>query len=124
MPYNARNILKLDPEDDSLSSVGDHLGGNVEGKYIGTVVGGNDDCLYGVPNDSHRIVRFNPLNQEISFVGENVEEEFRCIGDGVLGRDGHIYASSFVTSARILKIDIVNNTWSFVGNNMFQSSCN
>ena len=87
-------------------------------------VAGNDNCLYGIPQYSLQIIRFNPLNQEISFVGEDVEEEFRCIGDGVLGRDGHIYASSFVTSARILKIDIVNNTWSFVGNNMFQSSCN
>ena len=127
VPYNARSILKLDPEDDSLSSVGDHLGGNVEGKYIGTVIGGNDDCLYGVPNDSHRIVRFNPLNQEISFVGEDADEFFSCIGGGVLGRDGHIYAVSFFTttrSARILKIDIVNNTWSFVGNNMFQFSIN
>jgi hypothetical protein len=70
MPDTARHILKLNPENDSVAIVGDHLRGVYsKRKYVGTVVG-KDSCLYGIPCNSKRIVRFNPVDQSISFVGD------------------------------------------------------
>ena len=84
MPLNATHILKLNPENDSVASVGDHLG-DVNGKYIGTVLS-KDNCLYGIPNNSNRIVRFNPVDrQSISFVGGEARDIVCCIGNGALG---------------------------------------
>jgi hypothetical protein len=48
MPSAACRIMRLNPDNDTLSSVGDDLGGR-RFKYSGTVVG-NDDCLYGIPD--------------------------------------------------------------------------
>jgi hypothetical protein len=46
MPDSERRIMKLNPDNDSISSVGDDLGEG-EWKYRGTVVG-NDDFVYGM----------------------------------------------------------------------------
>jgi hypothetical protein len=107
MPSNAKHILKLNPDNDSVASVGDSLG-DVYGKYGGTVVG-KDNCLYGIPNFKH-IVRFNPVDQSISFVGEVARGFFNCIGNGALGRDGCIYALTH-SGRRVLKIDVINNNY-------------
>jgi hypothetical protein len=60
MPYNALRIMRLNPDNDTLSSVGDDLG---EGgfKYRGTVVGNEDDCVYNIPYIATRIVKFDPI---------------------------------------------------------------
>jgi hypothetical protein len=58
MPRCARRIMRLDPNNDSLSSVRDDLGVGL--KYMGTVIG-NDDCVYGIPDlFVTRIVKFEP----------------------------------------------------------------
>ena len=107
MPLNATHILKLNPENDSVASVGDHLG-DVNGKYIGTVLS-KDNCLYGIPDNSNRIVRFNPLDQSISFVGDEARDIFNC-SNGALGRDGCIYSLTH-RGHRVLKIDVANNKY-------------
>ena len=110
MPSDARRIMKLDPNNsDTMSSVGDDLGRN-GWKYSGTVVG-IDGCVYGIPSRSKRIVKYDPINDITSFVGEEPEEDFGCRGDGVLGRDGCIYAVT--KDGRILKIDTTNNSHGF-----------
>ena len=78
MPSNARRIMRLNPDNDSLSSVGDDLGEG-SSKYNGTVVG-NDNCVYGIPYHATRIVKFDPTNPDTtSTVGEEAEE-FLSVG--------------------------------------------
>ena len=118
MPYMAHHIMKLDPNNnDAISSVGDDLGVQDLGHewlYIGTVVG-IDGCVYGIPSGTKRIVKYDPINDITSYVGEEADKVFRCGGNGVLGRDGCIYA--FATrDGRVLKIDTTNNSHCFVGN--------
>ena len=75
MPYNARRIMKLDPNNnDSISSVGDDLGSG-KYKYRGTVVGING-WVYGMPYKSKRIIKYDPINGNTSFVGEEAAEYF------------------------------------------------
>ena len=76
------------------------------------IVVGIDGCLYGIPFSSKRIVKFNPIDQTTSFVGKEAQEKFMC-GNGVLGRDGYIYAAN--TFGHVLRIDTVNNSYDFVG---------
>jgi hypothetical protein len=76
MPYHAHRIMRLNPDNDSLSSVGDDLRRGVFGKYRGTVVG-NDDCVYGIPYDAKRIVKFDPTNPDTtSTAGEEADGYF------------------------------------------------
>ena len=116
MPYFARRIMKMDPNNnDAMTSVGDDLGDGWE-KYSGTVVG-IDGCVYGIPFECSRIVKYDPINDTTSFVGEeanrNFNGNFKCSG-GALGRDGCIYALSH--TGRVLKIDTANNSHRFVRN--------
>ena len=115
IPYNARRIMKLDPNnDDAMSSVGDDLG-DEEDKYIGTVVG-IDGCVYGIPSHSKRILKYDPINDTTSFVGKKADACFKCTGSGALGRNGCIYAVT--RDGRVLKIDTTNNVHCFVGNSV------
>ena len=79
MPRDARHIMKIDPNNMyAISSVGDDLG--VEScKYNGTVVG-IDGCLYGIPSYSKCILKYDPINDITSFVGEVAEKYFMCSG--------------------------------------------
>ena len=112
MPYNARRILKFNPEDESAVSVGEHLG-DQEYKFSGTVRG-NDGYLCGIPSVLNLIVRFNPIDQSMSsLIVEEFDEAFEC-DNGTLGRDGYIYAMTF--NHGLLRIDVTNNTGSLLWN--------
>ena len=111
MPFDSRRIMRLNPDNDSLSSVGDDLGRG-GAKYMGTVVG-NDDCVYGIPFDATHIVKYNPADPVTTCtVGEEAEEEFDC-GNGVLGGDGYIYATN--TFGQVLQIDTTINNYTWIG---------
>jgi hypothetical protein len=108
MPAHAHRILKVNPEDDSVNTVGDDLG---EGfKYSGAVAV-NDGSIFGIPHESSTVIRFDPVTELISSVGEEAEEELLCC-TGVLV-NGYIYAASHENHG-LIKIDVVNNTYSFV----------
>jgi len=78
MPSNAHRIMKLNPDNDSLSRVGDDDLGKQLFKYNGTVVG-NDDCVYGIPDGATHIVKVDPTNPDtISTVGGAAEKVFYC----------------------------------------------
>ena len=50
--------------------------------------------MYGIPEESkNRIVKYNPINGSTSFVEKEGHRDFNCRGNGVLGRDGCIYAA-------------------------------
>jgi hypothetical protein len=117
MPFSAHRILRLNPDNDSLSSVGDDLGRGLE--YNGTVVG-NDDCVYGIPDDTRRIVKFDTTKPDITyFVGEEAEEEIWC-GNGVLGGDGYIYAANGV--GQVLKVDTTSNNYTWIGDPIYSGA--
>jgi hypothetical protein len=115
MPAGARRIMRLNPDNDSLSSVGDDLG-TAEWKYSGTVVG-NDKCLYGIPCLAKHIIKYNPADPvKTSTVGEEAEEDIWC-GNGALAGDGYIYAVNSV--GQVLKVDTVNNNYTWIGDPIY-----
>ena len=89
-------------------------------KYIGTIVG-IDGCVYGIPFGSSRIVKYDPLNGITSLVGEEAGEDFYCIRNGALGKDGciiYVLTSNGRANVHVLTIDITKNSHSFVGNSI------
>ena len=113
MPYGARLIMKLDPNNnDAMSSVGDDQGDGYN-KYIGTIVG-DDGYVYGIPYESQVILKYDPINGSTYLVGEICPEYFECIGNGALARYGYIYAVAG-NGGLILQINTANNSWSLVG---------
>jgi hypothetical protein len=116
MPYAARRIMRLNPDNDTLSSVGGYLGG----EYSGMVVG-NDNCLYGIPDNATRIAKYNPADDPdtTSTVGEVAKRGFKC-WNGVLAGDGYIYAAN--RAGQVLKVDTVNNNYTWIGDPIFSES--
>jgi hypothetical protein len=112
LPSCARRIMRLNPDNDTLSSVGDDLGGEGPFKYSGTVAG-NDDCVYGIPYWSTHIVKFDPSNPDTtSTVGEEAESGFEC-GNGVLAGDGYIYGAN--RFGQVLQIGTTSNKYTLIG---------
>ena len=121
MPSAASRIMRLNPDNDTLSSVGDDLGGGYTCKYSGTVVG-NDNCVYGIPYYTTRIAKYNPADDPntTSTVGEEAEKEWFKCGNGVLAGDGYIYAAN--RAGQVLKVDTVNNNYTWIGDPIFSES--
>ena len=92
------------------SFVGDDFDGKYICKYSGTVTG-VDGWIYGVSSFTNVIVKYDPLSDMTSRVGEEHGHFFFC-GDGVLAR-GCIYAFNW-DSYDVLKIDTVNNSYSCI----------
>ncbi len=113
MPHNARSILKIDPKNDAISSVGDDLG-NGMWKYSDTILG-SDGFIYGIPDFSNRIIKFNPVSFDISTVGKIASMNFNFSSGGVLGQDGCVYALSQSKNSsghsKVFKINIINGSY-------------
>ena len=116
MPYNARRILKLDPENDSVCCVGDDYGGG-QHKYAVTVADSNG-FVYGIPYQSTRVIKFDPASSSSSIVVDEATSDLLCNSGCAFGRDGCIYSLRYVhyNTYEVLKIDVVNNTYSLIGN--------
>ena len=63
-----------------------------------------------VPANLKLIIKYDPINDTTSIVGEETDEWFYC----VMGRDGCIYV--LANNCRVLKIDAANNSRGYVGN--------
>ena len=70
-PDNAHRIMKLDPNNNNaMSSVVDDLGDNLQYTYhIGKIVR-IDGCVYGMPVETNHIIKYDPINDITSFLGE------------------------------------------------------
>jgi hypothetical protein len=115
MPCNAHRIMRLNPDNDSPSSVGGDLEGEL--KYRGTVVG-SDDYVCGIPHNATRIIKFDPSNPDTtSTVGEVADRRFDC-GNGALAGDGYIYAVN--CAGQVLQIDTTsNNCYTWIGDPIY-----
>ena len=60
LPFNARKVLKVNMTTLDLMTVGDDLGDG-EWEWMSSVIG-KDNCIYGIPCDATRVVRFDPSN--------------------------------------------------------------
>jgi len=69
MPCFASRMLKLYPDDDTVTSLGEDFEGEHCFKYMG-MAAGKDNCLYGIPAETGRIVRFDPVTLSTTFVVE------------------------------------------------------
>ena len=124
-PYEHNRILKFNPKDDTVVFVGEEMEGYY--KFSGTVKAKNG-CLYGIPFDASRVAKFNVAIEEVTFIGDNYGDD----GDeddsfdvykgsswmgGFEGTDDNIYGVPF-NQNRWLKIDIVTETTSLIGDDL------
>ena len=109
MPRVARRIMKLDPNNnDAMSCVGDNLG--IFKFMESRTLIGIDGCVYGLFCEADCIVKYDPINDITSFIGDVHLNNH----GGAMGIDGCIYALG--KNNQVLKIDTTNNTNCFVGN--------
>jgi len=85
---------------------------------------GNDDCVYGIPNEATRIVKYNPANPDItSIVGDDAQRRRIMVycGNGVLASGGYIYAVNNV--GQVLQVDTTrNNYYTWIGDQIYSGS--
>ena len=82
------------------------IGGN--DKWSDSVLGA-DDCIYGIPYNARKVVRFNPVDESMEEIGPDLGDahgKWKC---GVLAHNGCIYCAPF-ESDLILKIDTIHGT--------------
>lgn len=128
VPLDARRVLRLDTDNGAVASVGTDyyevlgydLGEILGGRrpYWGAVLG-HDSCVYWIPFETTRILKYDPESGLVSFVGKRNAGHFRCRGNGALARDGCIYAVN--QEGRVLRIrtrtdDSATDAWEWVGN--------
>lgn len=75
--------------------------GNQPSKWHRSIVA-NDGCIYGIPFDAQRVIRFNPSHNETTLIGESYDDNSKWWG-GCLGNDGNVYCTP-ANSNQILKI--------------------
>ena len=102
----------------SASTIPFKIESNVNnGKFVKSILG-LDNCIYGIPFNAPRVVKFDPRTKSIEEIGPNLtkyEQRFHyedglCMyKDGVMGDDGCIYCIPF-GSKYFLKIDSLHST--------------
>lgn len=77
---------------------------NTPWKYHGGTISPHDGCIYAVPQTSRRVLRIDPANERISFVGPDFVGRCKWYG-GVVGKtDGAIYCIP-QNACGVLRID-------------------
>ena len=71
-------------------------------------VQGADDCIYGIPGNARRVVKFNPADKSLEEIGPEFGLRGITWTCGILAGNGCIYCIPFESrSDKILKIDTV-----------------
>ena len=62
-------------------------------KYHGGAISPQDGCIYAIPQTSRRVLRIDPITENCSFVGPELEGRCKWYGGVVGNTDGAIYGS-------------------------------
>ena len=112
MPFNATRVLKIDPAQAEVSTVGIDLVAPTAGKTNGGKWHGGhlaaDGCIYGVPFNAARVLKVDPAckvaDASVSLIGEPFRDGGVKWSGGALSRSGLIFAAPF-GAAHVLCID-------------------
>ena len=56
---------------------------------------GADDCIYGIPYNARRVVKFDPADKSLTEIGPDLGEGYGKWMGGVLDRNGSIYCMPY-----------------------------
>merc|ERR1712232_1418672 len=97
-------ILIIDTVNNNWKIIGNRIYQERYGFGWGRPVLGADKCIYFPPFDHDRVLKFNPMTQNISLIGESYAEKNWKWEGAELASDGYIYCiSPYVDN--ILQID-------------------
>ncbi|GAX17448.1 hypothetical protein FisN_5Hh096 [Fistulifera solaris] len=120
IPCHASSLLRIDPHTESISTLTwDHSDPlapdpNLQWKWHGGQISPIDGCLYCIPQRAESVLKFDPVTEQVSFLGGPFPGRNKWYG-GLLGRnDGAIYAIHQCHSS-VLKIDPSDQTCSLHG---------
>ena len=78
-----------------------------QGSYWDSVSAPNG-CIYGIPSGARRVIKFNPVDKSITYIGPDFGDEWKWMR-GAMADSGIIYCPPF-NSHGILKIDTNTDT--------------
>jgi len=102
-PFNALQILKIDPKGGTTELVGDKIPGRE--KYHGGVLA--NGFVYFVPHNAEQILKFNTKTKHVEFVGSEYAGDKKWHG-AAMGKDGCMYCAPY-KQRNILKLDPNDN---------------
>jgi hypothetical protein len=91
MPYNADNVLVIDPENTTISYISVSSG---SGKYAGGVLAPNGK-IYAIPLNAENVLIIDPENTTTTISYISVSSGSNQYIGGVLAPNGKIYAIPF-----------------------------
>ena len=110
IPFNSTSILKINPEDDTVTTFGSvSTGAN---KYAGGVLAPNG-MIYGIPFNSTSILKINPEDDTVTTFGSVSTGANKYYG-GTLAPNSVIYGIPF-NSTSILKIEDIGDYKLYLG---------
>lgn len=122
MPHGVGFILKINPDNDSFSKVGNDFSQYLQDASFSGSVAGNDGCIYGLPWGSESIIKYDPAHPETTFPLPKKSEgdDLWAYYGGVLADDGNIYGLTVYN--QVLKIDTKNYDYSLIGEKLYDGN--
>ena len=110
LPFNAGQILKIDPSNDLTTLVGEEYDGC--DKWCNGFA--HKDFIYGIPCQSNNFLKCNTKTKTSELVGDDIEDAYGKWMSGAVADDGCLYCFPFDHN-RILKFNPNDDTTVFVG---------
>ena len=125
IPWQSNSILRFDIESKKLNLIAEGHEILMKGSFHGVVVAPNG-MIYMFPGMTpetkfSNIVKFDPFNETHPLVelGYKLDKFYL---DGILGGDGNIYAFPHGIPGKVLKINVADDSVSFIGNDSYDVS--